>query len=91
MFQLLLIERDDTVGNPDATVTRRYPLETVDTASHALRLQDEHEARLRDDWRMTRRTSHGNPGTVTEHYVLLIDRKHPHEYGNVYRSTRIVV
>lgn len=86
-FTVTLVERDETVGNPDARVVRTYPIATVDNPSHAFDIAAEHEAMLTG----TRRESHGNPGTVVEFWSTLIDRKHPLEYGNVIRTQYISV
>lgn len=84
-FRVTLVECDDTVGNPDARVIRQYPLATVDTLPHATRLQREHEARLTGVLR------NAVDGSKREYVTLVADRRNPHEYGNVYRTTYVLV
>ena len=85
-FQVTLVEVDDQVGNPDATRDiRQYPLATTDTLPHAARIASEYEATLTGDKR------YRPDGSQREYVTLVVDRKHPHEYGNVYRTSYVLV
>lgn len=85
MFTVTLVEVDDTVGNPDARAIRQYPLATMDTLRHALRVAREQEAKLAGTVR------NSVDGAKREYVTLLVDRGHPYEYGNVYRTTYVLV
>ncbi len=86
MFQLMMVEVDETVGSPDARAVRKYPLDTVDTLSHATQLRNERyesiAARIDD--------GHREDGKHVFRQ-LVVNRNHPHEYGNVYRTTHILI
>lgn len=84
-FQVTLVEVDDQVGNPDARAIRQYPLTSTDTLPHALRVAREYESKL------SGALTDSVEGSKREYVTLVVDRKHPHEYGNVYRTSYVLV
>lgn len=78
MFTVTMVEVDQTVGNPDAKQVRQYPLATVDTLPHAHRIAGDKEVQI----------SAATGGRVV---TKLIDHGHAHEYGNVYRTTYVII
>lgn len=80
MIHVIIVEVDETVGNPDARVVRQYPVATTDTVPHALRLASVHEDGLLGD-----KTTDG------KRVALIANRGHRLEYGNVYRTSYVLV
>lgn len=85
MFTVTLVEIDDTVGNSDAQAIRQYPLASMDTLSHAVRVAHDHESTLTGTLR------NSVEGSKREYVTQIIELGHPHGYGNVYRTTYVLV
>lgn len=84
-FQVTLVEIDDTVGYPEVRAIRQYPLTSTDTLPHALRVAREYESKLAGTLR------HSVEGSKREYVLQVVDHMHPHEYGNVYRTSYVLV
>ena len=88
-FRIVLVETEQTVGNPDAKNVREYPFKTVDTMPHAIRIQSEQEQRLLSLGRTEKYCY--DASCNKEFWELLLDTDHPYEFGNVYRFIRVVI